>query len=77
MEDFSLLRIRDDDEPCRTRKRLPRVPQAAADFILGMRLRDYRFDQYKTKKKPDDQPEGSADVTFAVHNPALELYLVT
>lgn len=46
------------------------VPQAAADFLLGMRLRDYRFDQYKTKKKPDEEPQGSAEVTFAVDNPA-------
>lgn len=27
---------------------------AAADLALGLRLRDYSFDQYKTKKKDDD-----------------------
>jgi len=30
---------------------------AAADFMLGMRLRAFRFDLYKTKKKDDDAPE--------------------
>ncbi|WP_029355555.1 leucyl aminopeptidase [Bosea sp. 117] len=28
---------------------------AAAEFALGMRLRAYSFDRYKTKKKPDEQ----------------------
>jgi leucyl aminopeptidase len=46
------------------------VLRAAADFLLGMRLRAYRFDQYKTKKKPDEEPEGRVDVTFAVDDPA-------
>jgi leucyl aminopeptidase len=44
--------------------------RAAADFVFGMRLRDYRFEQYKTKKKPDDEPEGRVDVTLAVDDPA-------
>jgi leucyl aminopeptidase len=43
---------------------------AAADFLLGMRLRDYRFDQYKSKRKEDDEPEGRADITLAVDDPA-------
>ncbi len=43
---------------------------AAADFILGIRLRDYRFDQYKSKKKEDDEPKGRADITLAVDDPA-------
>jgi leucyl aminopeptidase len=42
---------------------------AAADFVLGMRLRDYRFDRYKTKKKPDDEPKGRANITLAVDDP--------
>jgi leucyl aminopeptidase len=43
---------------------------AAADFTLGMRLRDYRFDRYKTKKKGDDEPKGRAVITVAVDDPA-------
>jgi leucyl aminopeptidase len=39
---------------------------AAADFVLGMRLRHYRFDQYKSKKKEDDEPRGRADIILAV-----------
>ncbi|MDQ0510164.1 leucyl aminopeptidase [Ancylobacter amanitiformis] len=30
------------------------APEAAAEFALGVRLRAYSFDRYKTKKKPDD-----------------------
>ncbi|MBO0734633.1 MAG: leucyl aminopeptidase [Methylocapsa sp.] len=40
--------------------------RAAADFVLGMRLRDYRFDQYKTKKKEDEEPKGHPDITLAL-----------
>ena len=29
---------------------------AAADFMMGAHLRSYRFDKYKTKIKPEDQP---------------------
>jgi len=29
---------------------------AAADFMMGAHLRAYRFDKYKTKIKPEDQP---------------------
>jgi leucyl aminopeptidase len=46
------------------------LPRAAADFLLGMRLRDYRFDQYKSKKKEDDEPKGRAEITLAVDDPA-------
>ena len=39
----------------------PRPPKdpalAAAEFTLGMRLRDYRFDHYKTKKNEDGETE--------------------
>ena len=42
---------------------LPRPPEdparAAADFAAGMRLRDYRFDHYKTKKKDDEEVKGT------------------
>jgi leucyl aminopeptidase len=53
---------------------LPRTPenpaQAAAEFMLGMRLRSYRFDQYKTKKKEDEESTGAADIVLAVDDPA-------
>ena len=39
---------------------------AAADFAIGLRLRDYRFDLYKTKKKDDSEEETGARVTMAV-----------
>jgi leucyl aminopeptidase len=53
----------------------PRPPKdpavAAADFALGMRLRDYRFDRYKTKKKDEDaEAKGRADITIGVDQPA-------
>ena len=38
---------------------------AAADFSLGMGLRSYSFDRYKTKKKTDDETEkGASDVSI-------------
>jgi len=45
---------------------------AAAEFALGMRLRAYSFDRYKTKKKNDDNggSETPVNVTLAVSNPA-------
>jgi len=52
----------------------PRQPEdlarAAAEFMLGLRLRGYRFDSYKTKKKEDAEPKGCADITIAVEKPA-------
>ena len=35
---------------------------AAAEFALGMRLRAYRFDKYKTVKKNDGEPDDAAPV---------------
>ena len=44
---------------------------AAADFALGMRLRAYKFDRYKTKKKDDDDKNGApANIVIAVDDPA-------
>ena len=44
---------------------------AAAELALGLRLRDYRFDAYKTKKKKDDSDDdGATRVTLAVADPA-------
>ncbi|MGB8900168.1 MAG: leucyl aminopeptidase [Methylocella sp.] len=52
----------------------PRPPKdparAAAEFMLGMRLRDYQFDPYKTKKNEDGETEGRADIVLAVDEPA-------
>ncbi|PNE11396.1 MAG: leucyl aminopeptidase [Beijerinckiaceae bacterium] len=52
----------------------PRPPKdparAAAEFMLGMRLRDYQFDPYKTKKNEDGETEGHADIVLAVDEPA-------
>ncbi|MGH6851660.1 MAG: M17 family peptidase N-terminal domain-containing protein, partial [Methylocella sp.] len=52
----------------------PRPPKdparAAAEFMLGMRLRDYRFDPYKTKKNEDEETGGRADIVLAVGEPA-------
>jgi len=48
----------------------PKDPaRAAADFALGMRLRDYSFDNYKTKKK-DSDAKGRTEITIAVEKPA-------
>ncbi|WP_046864931.1 leucyl aminopeptidase [Microvirga massiliensis] len=51
----------------------PGVPfssDAAADFTLGMRLRAYTFDRYKTKKKDDEKPAGQTRVVLAVSDAA-------
>ncbi|GGG37968.1 putative cytosol aminopeptidase [Chelatococcus composti] len=42
----------------------------AADFALGVLLRSYRFDRYKTKKKDDDNGGAPARVTIHVSDPA-------
>ncbi|HET6378583.1 MAG TPA: leucyl aminopeptidase [Methylocella sp.] len=53
---------------------MPPIPDdltaGAAEFLLGMQLRHYRFDQYKTKKNPDEETPGQADITLAAGNPA-------
>jgi len=41
-------------------------PEQVADLALGMRLRDYRFDRYKTQSKPDDDKPARTAVTIAV-----------
>jgi leucyl aminopeptidase len=41
-----------------------------ADLALGLRLRSYRFDRYKTKRKEDDERPNKAEVGFACSNPA-------
>jgi leucyl aminopeptidase len=53
---------------------LPQAPkeaaEAAAELVLGMRLRDYKFDTYKTKKNDDDDTNG-AEIFVAVEEPAV------
>ena len=41
-----------------------------ADLVLGARLRVYRFDRYKTKRKEDDERPSKVEVNFACVNPA-------
>jgi leucyl aminopeptidase len=45
-------------------------PDQAADLALGMRLRAYVFDRYKTKRKEGEEPPGKANVAIAVGNVA-------
>jgi len=45
-------------------------PEQAADLALGVRLRAYRFDRYKTKRKEGEDAPAGTDVTIAVGNPA-------
>ena len=40
-----------------------------ADLALGVRLRAYRFDRYKTKRKEGDERSEKVDVNFACANP--------
>jgi leucyl aminopeptidase len=39
---------------------------AAADFALGLRLRGYKFDQFKTKKDKKDEPENGAPLAIRI-----------
>src|ERR1700722_14281126 len=42
------------------------TPEQAADLALGMRLRAYRFDRYKTKRKDGDDRAAAAKVEIGV-----------
>jgi leucyl aminopeptidase len=44
--------------------------RAANEFTLGMRLRDYRFDHYKTKKNEDGEIKGRTEIVLAAAEPA-------
>jgi leucyl aminopeptidase len=48
----------------------PLKPERAADLAHGARLRAYRFDLYKTKRKEGEDPPAVAAVTIATGNPA-------
>jgi leucyl aminopeptidase len=41
-------------------------PERVADLVLGIRLRAYTFDRYKTKRKEDDEPPSRMTVRIAV-----------
>jgi leucyl aminopeptidase len=41
-------------------------PDQAADLALGVRLRAYAFDRYKTKRKEGEEPPAKANITIAV-----------
>jgi leucyl aminopeptidase len=45
-------------------------PDQIADLALGVRLRGYRFDRYKTKRKEGDERADKVEVNFACANPA-------
>jgi leucyl aminopeptidase len=40
--------------------------EEAADFALGMKLRAYRFDRYKTKKKDDDEKDKPSRAAISI-----------
>ncbi|HLH91826.1 MAG TPA: leucyl aminopeptidase [Xanthobacteraceae bacterium] len=42
------------------------TPEQASDLALGMRLRAYRFDRYKTKRKDDDEKPAAVKLEIGV-----------
>jgi leucyl aminopeptidase len=48
----------------------PLKPNQVAELALGARLRAYRFDLYKTKRKDDDAQPAKIEVNFACAGPA-------
>jgi len=48
----------------------PMNPDAVADLAAGAKLRAYKFDRYKTKRKEDDEKQGAVDLTIAVASPS-------
>jgi len=47
----------------------PMTPDAVADLAAGAKLRAYKFDRYKTKRKEDEEKQGAVDLTIAVASP--------
>ncbi len=43
-----------------------KLAEAAADFALGLRLRAYKFDEFKSKKAKKDEPENDDPVAIAL-----------
>jgi leucyl aminopeptidase len=48
----------------------PLKAEQTANLALGVRLRGYRFDRYKTKRKEDDERANEVEVNLACANPA-------
>ena len=48
----------------------PMSPDAVADLAAGAKLRAYKFDRYKTKRKEDEEKRGTVHLTVAVANPS-------
>jgi leucyl aminopeptidase len=48
----------------------PLKPEEAADLALGIRLRAYSFDRYKTKRKEGDERADKVEVHVSCANPA-------
>jgi leucyl aminopeptidase len=45
-------------------------PETAAEFALGLKLRAYRFDRYRTKRKEDEEKApGRVEITLVVADP--------
>ena len=49
-------------------------PERAADVALGVQLRAYGFERYKTKRKDDEEPSGEVRVIVAVAEPTPHRY---
>ena len=45
-------------------------PSRSPNLALGVRLRDYAFDRYKTKRKEDEERADKIEVNFACANPS-------
>ena len=45
----------------------PLAPELGTEFLLGLRLRAYEFDKYKTVKKDDAAPASVAVTVVAEH----------
>jgi len=47
----------------------PMGADAVADLAAGAKLRAYKFERYKTRRKDDEDKQGSVDLTIAVAHP--------
>ncbi len=47
------------------------MPQAIAELAAGIRLRHYKFDKYKARRKDDDRTPATLTITLHVNEPAL------
>jgi len=48
----------------------PMTPDAVADLVAGAKLRAYKFDRYKSKRKEGEEKQGTVNLTVAVANVA-------